>query len=250
MVSRAIVRQIPDCYSACISSHSLHNTLNLQLARDQHAKYVQTLRELGLEVIVLPSLPDFADSCFVEDTAIIHKSKAVITRTGALSRRGEGQSIADVLQQYFDISFITEPATIEGGDVVHFADFLISGLSQRTNQDGVSQSSRFLSVPIKIISDSSIVHLKSYISFLNNQTVLITDKYALHPALDGLLKIIIPAHEQYASNALSINGTILIANGFPKTEKILKEKNFDIIKLDTSEFMKCDGALTCLSLVF
>ena len=250
MVSRAIVRHIPDSYSACISSHPFHKSLNLQLARDQHSNYVHTLRELGLDVIVLPPLQDFPDSCFVEDTAIIHKSKAVITRTGALSRRGEGQSIADVLQEFFAISFITETATIEGGDVVHFPDFLISGLSQRTNHEGVTQSSSFLGVPIRTVSDNSIVHLKSYISSLDDHTVLTSVAYASHPALEGLSKILISAKELYASNALAINGTIIIADGFPMTEKILKEHGFDTIKLETSEIQKCDGALTCLSLLF
>lgn len=250
LVKRAIVRQIPDSYSSCISSHPLHKDLNLSLAREQHSAYVQTLRDLGLDVIALQPLHDSPDCCFVEDTAIIHKSKTVITRTGALSRRGEVESISDVLQQFFDIKFISEPGTIEGGDVLHFTNFLISGISQRTNQNAVDQASHFLGVPIKTISDPSIIHLKSYISYLNDQTILTTQKYVNNSALEGFNKLIIPSSESYAANALSINGTIIIAQGFSLTEQLLKDNGFDIISLETSEIQKCDGALTCLSLLF
>ena len=250
LVKHAIVRQIPDSYSCCISSHPLHKDLNLSLAREQHSRYILTLRDLGLDVIILSALQEFPDCCFVEDTAFIHKSKAIITRTGALSRRGECQSIADILTQYFDISFITEPGTIEGGDVLHFPNFLLSGISQRTNQEAVNQASHFLNVSIKTISDPSIVHLKSYISFLNYQTILTTQKYANNPALENFNKLIIPTSEAYAANALAINDSIIITNGFPKTKQLLKDNDFDIISLETSEIQKCEGALTCLSLVF
>ena len=91
--------------------------------------YIKTLQEFGLDVIIFPALNRFSDSCFVEDTAILHKNKAVITRMGATSRRGEGDSIADVLRDYFSLNYIAEPGTIEGGDVVHLPDRLISGIS-------------------------------------------------------------------------------------------------------------------------
>lgn len=250
MFKRAIVRHIPDNYISCLSSHPKHDDLNLNRTREQHTLYIQLLRELGLEVIELPALRENPDCPFVEDTAVIYKSRAVITNMGVLSRKTEVQSIAEILQDYFSINFISSPATIEGGDVLHFSDRLISGMSQRTNKLGIEQTSSFLSVPISTIIDSSIMHLKSYVSYLDEQNILVTEKYANNEVFSGLNKIIVPKAEIYAANALSINGSIIIANGFPQTEKILKEHSYDTIKLQTTEFAKCDGALTCLSLLF
>lgn len=57
--------------------------------------------------------------------------------------------------------------------------------------------------------------------------------------------------EQTASNILSINDNIVIQDGFPNSEIIfnnLAEKNnLKIHKLNMSEFIKADGALTCCS---
>ena len=250
MYKHAIVRKIPDSYVSCLSSHPLHNELNINKAREQHTKYVQLLRDLGLEVIILPALDTQPDCCFVEDTAIIYKSKAVITYMGAPSRRGEVDSIAEILKEHFSIKYISKPATIEGGDVVHFPHFLISGISQRTNEAGLTQTSSFLDVPIKAIKDPSIMHLKSYVSYLDDQTVLVTEKYSNDKSLDNLKKIIVPKNEAYAANVLYVNDTIIIPDGYPGTKHLLSENSFDVIILQTSEIAKCDGALTCLSLLF
>ena len=250
MFKHAIVRQIADSYTSCISSHPLHKKLNLEKAREQHSLYVKTLQELGLDLIILSALNKFPDSCFVEDTAIIHDSKAVITRMGVSSREGESATIADVLKDYFDLSYIKQPGTIEGGDVVHLSNKLLSGISQRTNREGVSQTSSFLNVQIETIIDPSIIHLKSHISYLTNNTVLVTSKYASDGTIKKYNKIVVPQSEEYATNVLSINGTILMAKGFQKTQKMLEENGFDIILVETSEIEKCQGALTCLSILF
>lgn len=246
----AIVRQISASYTSCISFHPLRHHLNLEKARDQHSLYVKTLQELGLEIIDLFALNKFPDSCFVEDTAVLHKSNAVITRMGAISRRGEGESIATILKDYFHVSTIQEPGTIEGGDVVHLPDKLLSGVSQRTNSEGILQASSFLGVQIDTITDPAIIHLKSHISYLNDETLLVTSKYADHSSIEKYEKMVVPQSEEYATNVLSINGTVIMPNGFPQTHHLLQDHDFDIILLNTSEIEKCQGALTCLSLVW
>jgi len=250
MFKHAIVRQLPDSYPSCVSTHSFHHSLNITLAKEQRKKYIKVLQELGLEVIILPSLETFPDCCFVEDTAILYKSKAIITRMGAPSRRGESDTIEDILGQYFKLSKITEPGTIEGGDVLHIPNRLVSGLSQRTNEQGIKQASDFFQVPIDTIVDPAIIHLKSYISYLDDQTILVSQTYAEEGCLSEFEKIIVPQDEIYAANVLSINDTIIIPDKFPKTEQLLREKDFDISIFDTTEFAKCNGALTCLSLLF
>src|SRR5262245_6727551 len=66
----------------------------------QHAAYAAALRELGLELTVLEPLVDYPDSYFVEDVAVITPEVAVVTRPGALARRGEELPMAPILGQY------------------------------------------------------------------------------------------------------------------------------------------------------
>jgi len=56
--------------------------------------------------------------------------------------------------------------------------------------------------------------------------------------------------EAYAANCVAINGSVLIAAGFPVFEKQLKERGYHAIALEMSEFQKMDGGLSCLSLRF
>ncbi len=142
------------------------------------------------------------------------------------------------------------PATIEGGDVLHLEDHLICGVTQRTNEEGVNQLRKWFEVEVKTVLDKSIVHLKSYISYLGNGVIISTRKYANHPVLEGFRVLVVPEDEAYAANALAIDEFVLMVRGFPKSEKIVREAGYEVITLDMSEFQKCEGALTCLSLLF
>ena len=69
---------------------------DLPLALAQHEAYVTALEGCGLSVTRLPADDRFPDSTFVEDTAIVTASGAILTRPGAPSRAGEAASIASV----------------------------------------------------------------------------------------------------------------------------------------------------------
>ncbi|MHA1909588.1 MAG: amidinotransferase, partial [Candidatus Thorarchaeota archaeon] len=85
---------------------------------------------------------------------------------------------------------------------------------------------------------------------LEDNKLIGISRYSRHPAFLEFEYLIIPDSETYASNTLSINGTVLIPKGYPKTAEILKQSDFDVIQLATSEFARCEGALTCLSIIF
>lgn len=246
----ALVRAPADLYKNCITSHPLRDSIDIKKVRKQHLEYCFALEELGLELIRLPRLETLPDSCFIEDTAIIYNKKAFITRMGAIERRGEVDSVGSVLKEYLEVVNAKKPATIEGGDVIHLENRLISGVTQRTNQEGIRQLGKKLNIKVNPCIDPSIVHLKSYVTYLGNNTVITTRKYSEHPVFEKFDKIIVDKEEEYAANTLAINNTVLIANGYDKTSKKIREANFDVIKLETTEFQKCEGALTCLSLLF
>ena len=248
--TKAIVREISDSYPKCISSHPAKRDLSLIKAREQHDIYVNTLIELGLDVIRLPKENKFPDSCFVEDNVVIFKSKAVISRMGAMSRRGEEEAIYQALKDYKSIQRIEKPATIEGGDVIHLPDKLISGLTQRTNEAGINDTKKWLGTPIDIIENPEIMHLKSYVTYIGNSYVVTTPQYRDHQVLGKFDKIVISSDELYGANTLTVNNTVIISQNNPILEQDLKKHGFDTISLEMTEFEKCEGALTCLSIIF
>jgi len=248
--TKALTRTIGRSYVRCQSCHPRRHTIDLSLALEQHAAYCSTLRDLSLEVIVLPPDERHPDACFVEDTAVIHREKALICRPGVESRRGEEESISEVLAQYLTLKRAESPATVEGGDVVHFEDRLLSGLSQRTNAEGIRQMSEWLEVEVDTIEDSEIMHLKSYITYLARDTVIATRAYADDPSLAGMNVIIVPHGDEYAADTLTIDDTVLMPAGRERAHELVREAGFKVIALDMSEIEKCDGAMTCLSLIF
>lgn len=249
-MSRALVREPGKRFSRCISEHPMRHTIDAERARAQHAVYVSTLRDLGLDVIELGRDDENADSCFVEDTAVVHGPKALICRSAKESRRCEVGAIEAALSEYLMIRGAAEPATVEGGDVLHLDDRLVCGVTKRTNHEGAQQLADWLEVGVDTVRDQSIMHLKSHVSQLEDNKVIISKAFADRPAFVGLEKLIAPEGEEYAANALSVNGTVVMPVGFPKTKELLERSGFDVVALEMTEFPKCDGAMTCLSILF
>jgi dimethylargininase len=202
-----------------------------------------------LEVIYLPTEEKYPDSCFVEDTAVVVRDKAFICRLAHQSRRGEEEAVMDTLAGAFQINVATEPATIEGGDVVKFDDKLLCGITNRTNEEGARQLREFMSIPIETFHLPEIMHLKSYLNYLGNNTIIVSEYYANNPYFENYRKIIVPKTETYAANILNVNGYLLIPQNYPKTFKLIMEAGFEGKIIDVSEIAKCDGGLTCLSIL-
>ena len=92
------------------------------------------------------------------------------------------------------------------------------------------------------------LHLKSSLNFVGKNTMLVTADFAGHPAINGFGQIVCPAGEEYAANTLLVNGTLIMPTGYPRTKRLLGTLDLPIVELDTSEYRKMDGGLTCLSL--
>ena len=133
---------------------------------------------------------------------------------------------------------------------MHVEGRLISGITDRTNYEGVAQMEEWLNVPVSTIFDPSIMHLKSYVTYLGKDIMIATKKYSNHPALEGFYILIPPEHDEYAADTLAYGDTVLMAEGYDTAQIMVREAGFDVISMDVSEIQKCDGALTCLSILF
>ena len=220
----------------------------------QHEKYVQALEDCGLEVIVLPSDNDFPDSTFVEDTALLTPVVAVITLPGAPSRKGEIRDMQSIIGRFYNhIEFIRAPGTLEAGDVMMVGSHFFIGLSERTNTDGASQLISILDkhgMTASVIEIADMLHLKSGVSYLENENLLATKHFHDLTEFRKMNIIPVPEHEGYAANSLWINGSVLVPEGSPETLENIGKAGYETIILDVSEFRKLDGGLSCLSLRF
>ena len=63
-------------------------------------------------------------------------------------------------------------------------------------------------------------------------------------------KIEIPEKEAYAANCIWVNDTVIVPEGYPAVLEAVTLLGYDVLTVDTSEYRKLDGGLSCLSLRF
>jgi len=221
-------------------------------AMEQHVKYGQALESLGLKIHVLEADDRFPDSTFVEDVALHTPHCLILSNPGADTRKKETSIISEFLSQQFQqIAHIREPGTLEGGDILEVGETYFIGISERTNEEGARQLESILTshglkaVQVKL---SEFLHLKTGVSYLGQNTLLVGGELVSHPAFENFEKIRIDPDETYAANSLWINEVVLMPLGFPKSKAKILATGRKVLELDVSEFEKVDGGLSCLSI--
>lgn len=223
----------------------------------QHADYCQALERCGLSLTRLPPDEQHPDSTFVEDTAILTRRGAILTRPGAASREGEVTAIRPALAEFFtEFREIVAPGTVDGGDICEAGEHFFIGVSARTNEAGARQLAGFLhamgftSSEVDIRKISTILHLKSGLTWLGGRRLAGIGPLAEHPAFQGFDLISVAPEEEYAANCIRVNDFVLMPSGFPRLQSALEKSGDRVIPLAMSEFQKMDGGLSCLSLRF
>jgi dimethylargininase len=146
---------------------------------------------------------------------------------------------------------IEPPATLEGGDVLVAGRTVFIGLSARTNEEGARQLARLLEphgYRSRTVPVAAGLHLKSSVSWLGGETLLLSERFADRPEFRAWRRIVVPAAGEPACNTLLVNGTLLMPAGFPEVRRQLEPTAMPVVELDLSEVRKMDGGLTCLSL--
>lgn len=222
----------------------------------QHAGYVKALEELGVKVMVLDKLEEYPDSCFVEDPAVVMPECAIITNSPRSSRNGEKIEILPAIKHFYkdeQIYHIEAPGTMEGGDVMLVGKHYYVGLSERTNKEGARQFNEIVSkygYTSSTVPVTEGLHLKDFVIYLENNNLLLSAKMNEVEAFKSFNRFVVPKEELYAINSLYINGTVLVPANHPKTQAYIEKLGYPVKAINTNEFKKIDGSLTCLSLRF
>jgi dimethylargininase len=249
----ALTRPVPASFASALCAAAPDEPIDVARARRQHAAYSAALTELGATVVQLPRADQLADSCFVEDTAVVAEGLAVITRPGAPSRRGEPAATAEVLAAHCELVSMIEPATLDGGDCMRVGRTIFVGRSARTNDAGIARlASAFEPRGVRVVPidmPPAVLHLKCVCAPLGDDRITLAEGTIPREAFGGLHVVPVPAGESYAANVLCIGERVLVADGYPRTREALERAGLRTMALATSEFRKADGALTCLSIL-
>ncbi len=249
----AIVREVSAKLGDCELSYVPRTRIDVERAAAQHRDYAQALESMGCAVVSLAAQDALPDAVFVEDMAIVLDEIAVMTRSGAKSRRAESPSVAEALAQYRPIVSMSTPATLDGGDVLRIGRTLYVGQSERSNAAGIAQLGELVAdygYRVQAVPISGCLHLKSAVTQVAGDTVLLQPEWVDAEAFADFKIVEVDPGEEHAANALRVGERLLYPANFPRTRERLRAAGIAVTAVDVSELQKAEGAATCCSLIF
>ncbi len=248
-IVKGVSRSLPECELTFLE----RKPIDPDRAALQHRAYTSVLEASGARIIALPAEHDHPDAVFVEDGVIVLDEIAVITTMGTGSRAHETASIAEAVSPHRPLVHIQAPATLEGGDVLRIGRTLFTGLSRRTNMEGITQLRRIvepLGYTVKPVAVTGCLHLKTGVTSPGRNILLANPDWIDLSVMRGFEVVTVPEEEPWSANILAVGESVLVPASFPRTSALLRQKDFDVLEIDISEFQKAEGGLTCMSVVF
>jgi dimethylargininase len=247
--ARALVRSPSSRLADGLVTHIEKSAIDQGLAERQWRGYVNALRDNGFQPVPVDEVDECADGVFIEDAVVVYGDLAVLSRPGAPERRGEiATARAAAEAAGLRIAEITEPGTLDGGDVLKVGRTVYVGQTLRTNASAVEQLRELLApegYEVVAVPTTKVLHLKSAITALPDGTVIgyppLVDDPGLFPNF-----LAVPEAEGCAVVVLD-EKTLLMSSAAPRTTTLLEGLGYRVITTDISEFEKLEGCVTCLS---
>ncbi|AST90227.1 dimethylarginine dimethylaminohydrolase family protein [Sutcliffiella cohnii] len=231
--------------------------IHIEKAVEQHYKFVQTMREHDIEVILLPYHKKFPEQVFTRDIGFTLGQTTFVAKMASEVRKGE----EDVLKQWLDdeeISYFNLlEDRIEGGDVIIDRDTVYVGLSDRTNEKAVEHLKGLLSdFDVKGIPFiETFLHLDCVFNVVSPDVALIypealtKEDIELFSSRYELIEVSKDEQFTLGTNVLAIGNNKIIS--LPVNKKVneqLRNKGFEVIEVDITEIIKSGGSFRCCTM--
>jgi dimethylargininase len=248
----ALTRAVSPTLDRCQLTHLERVPVNVDRAADEHRTYERLLERLGCRVERVAPAPDLPDAVFVEDTAVATEELAVLCRPGAASRRREVDGVAETLARYRPLRRLDPPATLDGGDVLRVGRRVWVGLSERTTPEGAEQLRAILGplgYRVEALPVRGCLHLKSAVTSLGDDAVLLNPGWVDVGAFDGLRVVEVAPGEPRAANVLVAGGAVVMPDAFPRTGERLADLGRTVRTVPLAELSKAEAGVTCCSIL-
>jgi dimethylargininase len=246
---KALVRRPGPRLTDGIVTHIDRVAPDLAKALQQWNGYVAALQVAGWETIEVPPAHDCPDAVFIEDTMVVYRNVAVISRPGADARKPEVHDAEKTVESLgYSINRIRPPGTLDGGDVLKVGDTVYVARGGRTNAEGIRQLRAILEpigATVVAVPLTKVLHLKTAVTALPDGTIV-----GWLPAIDDpaiFPRFMAVPEESGAHVVLLGNDKLLMSDDCPRSAAIFAELGYDPVQVDISEFIKLEGCVTCLS---
>jgi N-dimethylarginine dimethylaminohydrolase len=237
--------------------HFKNEGIHIERALEQHGEFVKTLKEHGVEVILLPYHKKYPEQVFTRDIGFTLGQTIFVAKMATDIRAGE----EDVLKQWLEdeeISYFNlAEELIEGGDVIIDQETIYVGLSNRTDLKAAEQLQRLLNqykvIPIPF--KEKYLHLDCVFNVVSPEVALIYPNALTKEDIDlfssryDLIEVSEEEQFQLGTNVLNIGNKQILSLPVNKNVNTqLRNRGFTVIEVDITEIIKSGGSFRCCTL--
>jgi len=236
-------------------------------ARTQWAALRHALGEAGLEVEVAPAVRGLPDLVFTANQSFPLRDgsrRVVLGCMAAPERQPEVAHIAAFWEArgYSTHTLPGNPRFEAGGDALWFPGrrLVLCGVGTRTERaalDGLASLAQAPVVALPLNSDR-FYHLDTCLLPLDERCALVAEGAFSPPDLTRIFdlfpeSVMVPADQaasSFACNGAVVKGRYLVHPGSPVAMEAATSRGLEVVVLDTGEFLKSGGSVTCLHMRF
>ncbi len=231
-----------------------------------HLKDIYT--QLGMEVAVQPAVEGLQEQVFSANVGIVFRRGGKTTVIPSVMRDDHRQPEVDRFREWcraqgYSVVELTKEAgvTLEGmGDLFWHPgrELLYAGNGFRTTLPAIEQVAELFAVdvvPLELV-DERWYHLDTALSTLNEETAVIVPQAFTPEGLDilrklfpRLIELTLEEAMSFVANGYSPDGEHFVVQAWDGPAKeLLQEAGFEVIEVETGEFLKGGGSVFCMKL--
>lgn len=231
--------------------------IHIEKALEQHEQFVKTLKDYGIETILLPYHKKYPEQVFTRDIGFTLGKTIFVADMASNVRKGEENVLRQWLEDEGFSYYNIVGDNIEGGDVIIDRNTIYIGLSNRTNQKAIDHLKELLTSfeVITIPFTETYLHLDCVFNVVSPEFALIYPGALTKEDIEFFGSryelIEVSKEEQFTlgTNVLSIGNKQIIS--LPVNKKVneqLRNRGFEVIEVDITEIIKSGGSFRCCTL--
>jgi N-dimethylarginine dimethylaminohydrolase len=237
--------------------HFQNEGIHIETALEQHNQMVQTMRNHGIEVILLPYHKKYPEQVFTRDIGFTLGHTVFVADMASDVRQGEDNVLKQWLEDEGFSYYNIIGDQIEGGDVIIDRDTVYIGLSDRTSQQAVDHLKHLLpQFDVKAIQfKAKYLHLDCVFNVVSPELALIFPEALTKEDFDifgsryELIEVSDEEQFTLGTNVLGIgNKRILSLPVNKNVNQQLRDRGFEVIEVDITEIIKSGGSFRCCTL--
>lgn len=242
--------------------------VNVPLAQQQWAGVKRAFEGIGVEVSTLPAVPGCEDMVFCANPIFAgldgdDRRVCVLSHMRYPSRQPEVAAHAAWYQANgYRVISIKDPSLFEGsGDALwHPGRRLIwGGYGHRTAKEIYGKISEIFDAPVIPLElrTELFYHLDTCFGPVDEKTVVVYPKALTGEGMASVRQVferVIEVNEYEAANIMACNGApffgkyVVMQKGATTVTRRLRELGFEVIEVDTSEFLRSGGSVFCMKM--